>query len=120
MRGGGRGGVTQFHPGTKEATASCIDAKILDGWEGTGGPQQEGGNVCEGGEGDGDLVQSAQAELPKLGLGNGVRKNGARNQCKTGWGFPKGGFVREGGVVRAPVAIINFTFFVQDLLESYN
>ena len=41
------------------------------------------------------------------------------------WGFPKGGFYEGGeisiiGVVRAPVAIINFAFFVWQLLvESY-
>ena len=41
------------------------------------------------------------------------------------WGVSKGGFLRGGeisriGVVRAPVAIINFAFFVRGLLiESY-
>ena len=41
------------------------------------------------------------------------------------WGFPKGGFCEGGksqylGWVRAPVAIINFAFFVRELLiESY-
>ena len=41
------------------------------------------------------------------------------------WGFPKWGFCEGGGisitgVVRAPVAIINFAFFVRGLfIESY-
>ena len=41
------------------------------------------------------------------------------------WGFPKGGFCEGGevsiiGVLRAPVAIINFAFFVRELpVESY-
>ena len=46
----------------------------------------------------------------KKGLGLGVSE----------WGFLRGGEVSIIGVAHAPVAIINFAFFVQDLLiESY-